>query len=775
MRRRAFLQGLGAATGAMGAGVLPRAARAGRPAALDRLRAAEIGVGARAAPWGAGLRDGVTVELGAGTVARRPLPAGALELRAAPVAGEPDAVDLFATFRARAGAPAGCLALQLECGSWSVENYLLLPGCCYAGNRFESRFAAYPPLLTERADIGPHVPPIITDIPRLNRHAGPSRLDVASADLATSALALFAPGLHLGLILLVDPTSAVGPTGLTAAEAEDRRRATLALSTPFVRDPGRDADARRPSPPPPRPGQSVTLRARVLAFACESVPALLARLFSARKGLGTGKPRAAATPLSVSFAAHEAAANARWMERPGLLAIGDRASAYTTWQNGWCGGFGLTWPLLVAGHATSRERAMRTVDFALAGGQGPAGFFHAVSDGNRWYDDGFTAPLPGSAKVGRTGHPRWHLVRRTADSLFYLLDQLAWLDRAGAGRASSGVAGPDGRWTKAARAAADALTHLWERHRQFGQIVDVETGDLIVGGSSSAGLAPAALVRAADRFKEARYREVALDSARAFFDRFVAGGLTCGGPGDALQCPDSESAAALVESFMALYEATGDRTWVERARTAAHLLATWVVSADGDGCLGGTAPAVGAVMPDAQNRVPGPGLVLLAGDALLRLARATGERAFLELLRDIVRQVCRPAQASGPPATCADGATPGVAPGLRAEVVPADGLFDAVALLTATRVPGVYAQIDRPLVFAFDAVETRVKERMPGRLVLSLRNPTRSDASVRVLAETASDADRPLPAGAVLDALAVPVPAGGAVDVVVPPVAARAR
>jgi len=764
--RRTFLQGLGAATGALG---LPRAARAARPVVLDRLRAAEITVGARAAPWGADLHDGAAVELRGAAAARRQLPPGALDLRAAPVAGEPDAVDLFATFRARAGAPAGWLALQLDCGSWSVENYLLLPGCCYAGNRFESRFAAYPPLLTEPADIGPHVPPIITDIPRLNRHAGPSRLDVASADLASGALALFAPGLHLGLILLVDTMSGAGPTGLTVEEAEDRRRATLQVSTPFVRNPGRGTEARRTPPPPPRAGQSVTLRARLLAFACDGVPALLARLFSVRKALGGGKPRAAVTSLSASFAAHEAAVNARWLEKPGLLALGDHATAYTTWQNGWCGGFGQTWPLLVAGSPTSRERALRSIDFALAGGQGPAGFFRAVSDGTHWYDDGFTAPLPGRPKGAAGGHARWHLVRRTADSLFYLLDHLAWLDRPVPGRDAAGVAGAEARWTRAARAASDALTRLWERHRQFGQIVDVETGDLIVGGSSSAGLAPAALVRAADRFKEAKYREVALESGRAFFDRFVAGGLTCGGPGDALQCPDSESAAALVESFMALYEATGDRTWVERARTAAHLLATWVVASDADGCLAGGPRLTGAVMPDAQNRAPGPGLVLLAGDALLRLARATGERGFLELLRDIVRQVDLQPPARDPPAACTDGA--GRTPALRAAVVPSDGLCDGVAMLTATRVPGVYALIDKAFVFALDAVEARVKERMPGRLVLSLRNPTAAEASVRVMAETASEAERPLAPGAVLDALVVAVPAGGAVDVVVPPVA----
>jgi hypothetical protein len=773
MRRRAFLQGIGAATGAIGAGAIGGPARAARPAALDRLRAAGIGVGTRAAPWGAGLSEGAVVELGASAAARRQLPSGTLEMRATPVAGDPEAIDLFATFRARAGAPAGSLSVALTCADWSVENYLLLPGCCYAGNRFESRFTSYPPVLTEPADIGPHVPPIVTDIPRLNVHDGPSRLDVASAELATPGLALFAPGLRLGLTLLVDPASAVGPTGLTVAESEDRRRATIEASTPFFHASGRDVGgAKRPPPAPPRAGQAVTLRARLLAFPCEAVPTLLARLFAVRKSLSGGRGGVApVAALSAVFAAHEARANARWREKPGLLAIGDCASAYTTWQNGWCGGFGLTWPLLVGGSAASRDRALRTIDFALSGGQGPAGFFHGVSDGTRWYDDGFTAALPVPAHPER-GHRRWHLVRRTADTLFYLLEQIAWRERtppADDATDPAAAAVVDPRWTKAARRAADALSGLWERHRQFGQVVDVETGELIVGGSSAAGLVPAALVRAADRFKEPRYRDVAVDAGRAFFDRFVSDGLTCGGPGDALQCPDSESAAALVESFMTLYEATGDRTWVERARTAAHLLATWVLSSDGDPCAPGGPRLTGAVIADAQNRAPGPGLVLLGGDALLRLSRATGDRGFLELLRDIVWQIgLRTAHLRKP--ACADAPPPSVAAARRAQVVPAEGVPDAIALLMATRVPGLYVQIDKASVFAFDAVDARIKERMPGRLVLSLRNLTDTDARVRIVAETAAEAERPLAPGAPLQAVSVAVPAGGSVDVVVPPV-----
>src|SRR6185369_3385269 len=174
MKRRAFLRGASAAGGAAFASRLWRPAEASRPGTrdrlLERLQQAQIAVGAGVAASeaaGAGLTD---VVLGRAVSAHRELGAGSLALRAAPVAGTEDALELFTTFRAKSHGPAGVVSLTLDLDGWSRDNYVMLPGACYAGNRFESRFVGYPPLLTEPADIGPHVPPIVTDIPRLNLH-----------------------------------------------------------------------------------------------------------------------------------------------------------------------------------------------------------------------------------------------------------------------------------------------------------------------------------------------------------------------------------------------------------------------------------------------------------------------------------------------------------------------------------------------------------------------------------------------------------------------------
>ena len=790
MKRRAFLRGAGLAGAAALASPVRRAAAAARPSALERLRQARIAIAARLTSAGGEGHVLAELPMGAASAARRSDRLGALALRAAAVAGDHDAVELFATFHAKPGAPAWHFALALDLQAWSPDHYLLLPGACYAGNRFESRFVGYPPLLTEPADIGPHVPPIVTDIPRLNLHAGPSRLEMAAGDLATPAVAVFAPGARLGLIVLVDPATSIGQTGLAISESDDRTHGTIAVSAPFRR-PNRRASSAVPAPREPsrHAGEPVTLRARVLAFDCADIGELNARLFAVRKSLTGATARPHTLPFSAAFAAHEARVNARWLPAPGVLAIGARDSAYTTWQTGWCGGLGAMFPLLAAGSDETRARARQTIAFVLGGGQSPSGFFHAVSDGKTWYDDGFTAPLPPAPadvwppRAPPYQHPRWHLVRRSADTLDALLRQLGWLRR----RAPAAHGAPDAAWVKAARLCADALARLWERHRQFGQFVDVENGDLIVGGSTSAGVAPAALARASVYFQEPRYLEIAEQAARHYFERFVEVGLTCGGPGDALQCPDSESAAGLLESFVTLYETTRDRVWIERARTAAHLMATWVISYDAPpaepGCEPGARRATGAVFSDAQNRSGAPGYVLSSGAALFRLYRATGDVAWLELLRDTVHNLAQylPDTESPDGARSAPTAKPRDCP--RSDttrwsqatrgVVPTAGLFDAIALLAYTEIPGIYAQPDTGFLFVFDHLDARVKERLPGRLVLSLRNPTPSDAIVRLYAESAAAAALPLEPDAVLEAPTAIVPAGATLEVAVPPLTAR--
>jgi hypothetical protein len=96
-------------------------------------------------------------------------------------------------------------------------------------------------------------------------------------------------------------------------------------------------------------------------------------------------------------------------------------------------------------------------------------------------------------------------------------------------------------------------------------------------------------------------------------------------------------------------------------------------------------------------------------------------------------------------------------------------MFDAIGLLSYTEVPGIYVRPDTGFLFVFDHVTARIKERAGGRLVLTVANPTRTDANVRILSEITAAAAEPLRPGAVVDAQTVVVPAAGSVQVSVPP------
>ncbi|HMF44558.1 MAG TPA: hypothetical protein VKQ32_27980 [Polyangia bacterium] len=790
MERRAFLGGLGAAGGLAFVPRLAGAASPPRSRGLDRLRDAGIDIRARVeAITTKSATSSETVELALKSPHQSRVVSGGgkLSITLAPVAGRPDAVDVLATTRIESSLVTKYF-VAFDFRSWSRSNYVVLPGACYAGNRFPSRrAAAYPPLLTERADIGPHVPPIIPAIPHLSAGDGPSSLAIDATDLATPAIGIFMPASRLGVIVLTDLLSADNPTTFRIEEKNDRTGASVIIGS------GSTADAPGLRRPPERrsaaarKGAGEQIAPRVHLFDCPDVPALFEALFALRKEM-TGKTALVdELPFSAAFARHEQRANARWVEKTGFLAVGARDCPYTTWQTGWCGGLMSTLPLLAAGGKESRERAAATIAFALDGGQAPSGFFHGVSDGKTWSDDGFAAPLPPPTIVagGPPAAPspvyknarRWHLVRRTAEALTFLVKQLALLERRPELRPAAGT----GKWAEACRASADALAKLWGRHKQLGQFVDIDSGELIVGGSTSAGLAPAGLALAAAQLKEPRFLEVAKAIGEHYHERFVRAGLTCGGPGDGLQAPDSQSAAALLDSFMTLFEATRDRIWIDRAQATAHLLASWVVAYDvplaSTACPHAGPRATGAVLWSAASRRGSPGYLVSSGDALLRLYRATGDVTLLELLRDTVHNLAQYLPAAGDPTARAAGNAEADCPRTESGewldagggVVPVDGAFDAIGLLSYTEVPGIYVRPDTGLVFVFDHVTARIKERARGRVVLAVANPTSAEATVRILSETAEAAAEPLHPGAVLDAQKVVVPAGGSVQVAVPP------
>ena len=281
-------------------------------------------------------------------------------------------------------------------------------------------------------------------------------------------------------------------------------------------------------------------------------------------------------------------------------------------------------PSWFAGCELSRQRAWRNLDKVLTQGQAPSGFFHGISDGEHWWGDGLGKPLPNGMS----------LIRKNADTLYFFLKQFLLLKKQGRQVPA--------RWEEAVRRQADAFVTLWKRYGQFGQFIDVENGDIVIGATTSAAIAPAALALASQYYGNAEYLHVGEQAASLFYNRDVKAGVTTGGPGEALQAPDCESAYHLLESFVVLYEITRKDEWLTAAEEQAAQFATWIVSYDYQFPPDSTFAKLrmrttGTCWANGQNKCAVPGICTASGDALLKLYRATGKAMYLELLRDIVQ------------------------------------------------------------------------------------------------------------------------------------------
>jgi hypothetical protein len=436
-----------------------------------------------------------------------------------------------------------------------------------------------------------------------------------------------------------------------------------------------------------------------------------------------------------------------WRESYGLYTVGTVDVICGIWQLGWVGGGMVTQPLLMAGSEPSQERACRNLDTIIHRSQAPSGLFYGAGDGKNWYSDAFADPHP----------DRMVMIRKNADWLYFLGKQIKLLSTL-----RFGWTLPE-HWKTAYRRLADAFVNLWNRYGQLGQFADVETGELVVGMTTSGVMASGGLMLAAEILNDPKYLEVAEQSARLYYGRDVKTGITNAGPGEILQAPDSESAFAALESFIVLYEGTKKREWLLAATDTARQCATWCVSYDYQFPPESLFAKLdirttGAVYANAQNKHGAPGICTLSGDSLLKLFRATGDRVFIELLRDIAHMV--PQCISRPDRPMIDQPSGWI--NERVNLSDWEGksnvgnIFhgscwpEVSMMLTWIEVPGVYVQTDTGLVFAIDHVEASLTNDS-GNQWLILRNPTNYPATVRLLVETSRQAAEPLGFNAMLN------------------------
>jgi hypothetical protein len=434
------------------------------------------------------------------------------------------------------------------------------------------------------------------------------------------------------------------------------------------------------------------------------------------------------------------------------------------------GGLQVTYPLLFEGGELSRHRVFRNFNYVFPHGVGKSGFFYGAgeagefrSDGQPWMREQAKADVPLNQR-------RWHLVRKSGDVLYYLIKQFMLL------RLQRPDWSPPAAWDGGVRGCADAFVRLWDKWRQFGQFVNIDTGDVVVGGSTSAGIAPAALALASQWYNDRDYLRVAEAAAGAYCRGEFSDGLTTGGPLEAAQCADCESAFGLLESLMVLYEITGRKDWLEEARKVAALCASWCVSYDCQfppnstfGRLG--MRTTGTIFANTQNKCAVPGICTHSGASLFKLYRATGEVVFLELLRDIVHAspqfLSRPDRpiATSSPGWVNERVEMGDFLEPIGEIFDGSGWAEIALMLSWVEVPGLYIQPDTDLVWAMDNIDAVAKESRRDRLIVSLTNTTRFDAQVKLLVENSAERSRVLGHNYLWKCRRLAVPAHSSIEV----------
>lgn len=629
---------------------------------------------------------------------------------------------------------------------WSTNNWVFAPTLLYGGNRFRVIRQKYPPVI-ESADRD--MPITIADINRLSADGSPAEVEFLAGDTSAPMFGWWNPDRGKGVLILADPFTAAGETGFSIAESPAEGVCTFTVSAPgFRRRRYKMCGFVTPSGDrPPMSGDAPFTVVR-REFDASSVSEFLDEAFSVRKLLTgpTIPPQIEPFGYLVDLLL-ETADRRAWYEDESVGYImnwppgPDRPAAHL--QVGWCGAPSYAIPFLLQPTPERMRRVSRTFD-AIVSAQRDSGFFMAVN---------FRGEILGD-RAGKSGRPMRTMVRRQTASVMAGFDALMRMRQLGMDVKRA--------WIEAFKGAADGLARLWRQEGDLGQFVDAGTGEPLVPNSANGALAPAALLAAYDFTGDVGYLHLAEELAKFYRLRFLDRGFTCGGPTDAAQCPDSESAGELLVSLERLWESTGKAEYLQAAMSAAALVATWVNAYDykfpeGSMFAKEGVRSTGAVWASVQNRHGAPGHFHHGnGDVMFRLWRATGDERVWDLMADTARgvgqyvhTVSRPffrSPTNDAPGSISERVNTGDWEG-RGNVgrltIPNDFnmVWATTALFHMMEVPGVYVLVDggHAEVRCLDRVEARAEG---GELVIA--NRTAFDTTVSVMVETVEGRRKPL-------------------------------
>ncbi|WP_423735865.1 hypothetical protein [Chitinophaga caseinilytica] len=664
-------------------------------------------------------------------------------------------------------ATATALVVDFVFGDWREDNYVLVPGIVYNGNRYRAIGNGYNPQYPKDMYFNPGAPLTISNNPRLALPGeSNSFLELQSTNTAAPGMSFYAPGTGQSWFVLMEQQTRFGNNGISIFENEQRDTCTFRITAPAMRTRAAgfgDFHVSGDKAPDWSAGDEVVLRFKIYGKKSEGIPGHLRHFMEIRKSVtGPNEPRNL-VPMSKLAQLGTDICRGNFTEtKAGKYYLPENSRHF---QLGWVSGMINTFPMLALNDPLERSRVAEELDFIVSKMQGRSGYFYGFIS-----EDG---------KLGtEKAHPDFPelqaMVRKNGDVLFWLMKHLLLLKAQGHGS----IINP--QWETAAQRLAAAFVTTWKAHGEFGQYIVPETGAVAVFNSSAGAIVPAGLALAADYFNRPDWLAVAGDAAAFYYRRDVEQrGFTSGACGDISQDADSETAFGFMESLMAMYRYTGKAVWLERAKAQAALCASWTLAYDpvfppGSAIakLGGR--MAGGVWASSQNKHAAPGVCTSSADHLFKLFRATGDRHYADLLRDIQHAHTEAVNMPGHITTnyLIGSSMERIQPS-DAEGAGAIGNFihtrnswtETNGILMAMEIPGIYVRPGEGLLYVFDHVKVEKLAEDKSSVTLRLTNTTPYDAAVSVFAENARQARTAMGYTTFTNWPKVQVPAGGNVKV----------
>ena len=639
------------------------------------------------------------------------------------------------------------VSINMKVQDWSTENYVLMPGAVYNGNRFRVVNKNYPPMLHEEDGIGVNMPITITDVPHLNINNGPSHIHLRSGDMSTPCLGIHSPKDNKGVIILFDHDTPFGYTGLKFFESEGRKSAEISIEVPAVReemytmcstcesdDIGYNFKA----------GDQITIHFNLYTFEAKDVSEVFKKYFEVRKDLSGEVKLLNNIPFSKAYRIIEDKYKKyNWNSERQYLKVGvSKDDKFGDWQAGWVGGGMNSLSFLTDGDKQTREYAYKTMDAIFTKLQAKSGFIYPIMFKDNFLGDDFYH----QEKINIL------LLRKDADVLLFASRHILLLQKRWETVPSI--------WVEGIRKLADAFVRLWDKYGQLGQFIDLEKEEILQGGTASAAISPAGLALAYKILGNSKYLDTAISAGNYYYKNYVYKGILNGGPGEILQNIDSESAFGMLESFVTLYETTQDLIYLSYAKECAYQCASWCVSYDFDFPDDSTfrkldMKTTGSVFANAQNKHSAPGICTLSGLSILKLYRATKDKGFLQLIKEISHNITQYVSREDrlifaksndeylPSGFVCERVNMSDWEGKNniGEVFYGSCWCEISCLLTYNEIPGVWILSDIGEVIVFDHVEATVKD-LGESWEIKIKNPTKYDADVKVLAEPYSQLDK---------------------------------